>query len=114
MGKSRLFPIECEGKTVGEVTVFETSPSSECEGKMAEMSYRVDEAFRGRGLATEALRRISDQLLREEGYAVLFCNCYANNAASARVMEKAGFTDTGKLVAEKETPECPIRVFFKV
>lgn len=114
MGKSFSFPIECEGKTVGEVTVFETSPSSECEGKMAELSYRVDEAFRGRGLATEALKRVSEQLLREEGFAVLFCNCYVDNAASARVMEKAGFTDTGKLVVEKETPECPIRVFFKV
>lgn len=114
MGKRLSFPIECEGKTVGEVTVFESSPSSECEGKMAELSYRVDEAFRGRGLATEALKRVSEWLLREEGFAVLFCNCYADNAASARVMEKAGFTDTGKLVVEKETPECPIRVFFKV
>jgi RimJ/RimL family protein N-acetyltransferase len=114
MGKSLSFPIECDGIKVGEVTAFESSPSSECDGRMAELSYRVDEAFRGRGLATEALRRVSEKLLREDGFAVLFCNCYVDNAASARVMEKAGFTDTGKLVAEKETPECPIRVFFKV
>lgn len=81
---------------------------------MAEISYRVDEAYRCRGLASEALKRVSEKLLREEGFAVLFCNCYADNEASLRVMQKAGFTDTGKLVAEKETPECPIRVFFKV
>ena len=109
-----MFPIECDGIQVGEVTAFESSPSSECDGRMAEISYRVDEDYRRRGLASEALRRVSEKLLREEGFAVLFCNCYADNEASVRVMQKAGFTDTGKLVAEKETPECPIRVFFKV
>lgn len=114
MGRSLSFPIECDGIQVGEVTAFESSPSSECDGRMAELSYRVDEAYRRRGLATEALKRVSEKLLREEGFAVLFCNCYADNEASLRVMQKAGFTDTGKLVAEKETPECPIRVFFKV
>lgn len=81
---------------------------------MAELSYRVDEAYRRRGLASEALKRISDRLLREEGFSVLFCNCYADNEASVRVMQKAGFTDTGKLVVEEDAPNRPIRVFFRI
>jgi len=113
MGRSLSFPIECDGIIVGEVTAHESSPSSECEGRMAELSYRVDEAFRRRGLASRALALVSDRLLREE-FSVLFCNCYADNEASLRVMQKAGFTDTGKLVVEEERPDRPIRVFFKV
>lgn len=81
---------------------------------MAEISYRVDEEFRCRGLATKALMQVSEHLLRNEHYEVLFCNCYTDNTASIRVIEKAGFIDTGKLVAEEDAPERPIRVFFKV
>lgn len=81
---------------------------------MAELSYCVDEAYRRRGLASEMLKRVCDKLLLEEGFSVLFCNCYADNEASVRVIQKAGFTDTGKLVVEEEAPDRPIRVFFRV
>lgn len=107
-----VFPIECEGREVGETVVYPSSPAT--GEKMAEISYRVDEEFRCRSLATKALTQVSEHLLRNEHYEVLFCNCYTDNIASARVMEKAGFIDTGKLVAEEDAPERLIRVFFKV
>ena len=108
--EQKVFSIEYNGNKVGDVTVHPVPTVS--HERVAEISYYVDEAFRCRGLATEALKRVSRLMLNERCYDVLFCNCYADNAASVRVIEKAGYIDTGKLVVETDAPERPIRVFF--
>lgn len=111
MVKTLVFPIERDGQQVGNVTVYPHRDTATGQ-RTAEISYHVDEPYRGQGLATEALRHVSQKLLEGEGYDVLFCNCYADNKASVRVMEKAGYTDSGKLIIEEDAPEKPIRVFF--
>ena len=78
-------------------------------GRQYELSYWVDPAHWGKGLATECAKGIRDwafDILKAGG---LRAACAMENAASARVLEKAGFhfmntsrseptdTDTGKL-----------------
>ena len=51
----------------------------------------------GRGLMTEALTEVADWSLRQDGVWRIGDVCDVDNAASARVMEKAGFAREGIL-----------------
>jgi RimJ/RimL family protein N-acetyltransferase len=46
----------------------------------------------GRGLATEAIALLKEHAFAQLGLHKLTASCYANNAASAKAFEKAGFT----------------------
>lgn len=63
----------------------------------AEVAYALARPLWGRGLMTEAIRRV-----RDFGFDVMGCNrlearCLSENRASARVMEKVGMTFEGVL-----------------
>ncbi len=57
-----------------------------------EVTYWVDRAYWGRGVATGALRA----LLAEVPERPLFARAAADNAGSLRVLEKCGFTPTAR------------------
>lgn len=57
----------------------------------AEIGYWIGRPYWGRGFATEALRRIVTFAFAELGLARLEAGVFVGNAASARVLEKAGF-----------------------
>ncbi len=64
----------------------------------AEVGYWLGARFWGRGIATEAVRQLTALAFdRRPGLERLFALPYANNAASARVLEKAGYTLEGTL-----------------
>jgi len=54
-------------------------------------------ALLGRGIATEALRAVTAHAFRVHGLHRLFALPYAGNAASCRVLEKAGYRLEGRL-----------------
>ena len=88
------FAIDVAGEAVGGIS-FHAGTDIERVG--AELGYWVGEAFWGRGIATDAVRLLSDYALGEREYERLFALPFARNAASARVLEKAGYLREGTL-----------------
>jgi [ribosomal protein S5]-alanine N-acetyltransferase len=64
----------------------------------ADMGYELDPAFWGRGYATEAARALLDHGFRVLGLHRIHAHCLAENAASARVLEKLGMRLEGRLI----------------
>ena len=56
-----------------------------------EIGYHIAKACTGKGYATEALRAFLPAMAQEHGLSEIYGICLAENAASARVMEKCGF-----------------------
>ena len=56
-----------------------------------EIGYHVAERHAGNGYATEAVRAFLPAIASEKGLTEVFGICLAENAASARVLEKCGF-----------------------
>ncbi len=85
--------IECEGQCAGWVTLDVTSR----EHSVASVGYSVSEAFRGRGLATGAVRQVIAIAFDPDGLALdrLEANAAVENIASRRVLIKAGFREEG-------------------
>jgi RimJ/RimL family protein N-acetyltransferase len=61
----------------------------------AELGFTLALSFHGRGYATEAVRGILGHLFGVEGLHKVSAECDARNTASARVLERAGFTREG-------------------
>ena len=57
----------------------------------------------GRGFATEALKAMVE-IARQTGVLRLEAICHTNHSASARVLEKCGFKQEGRLAAHTEFP----------
>ena len=55
-----------------------------------EVGFSVDKDWQGRGLATEALRKVLSYLTNHEGFSCVTAWCAAENSGSRRVLEKAG------------------------
>lgn len=57
----------------------------------AEIGYWLGESYWGRGIATEALRLMTDYVFGSMNMLRLFALPFADNAGSIRVLEKAGY-----------------------
>ena len=64
------------------------------------IGYRLRECFWGRGLATEAARLMVGYLYGETDIEIITASTMVENAASARVLEKADFIRTARYVEE--------------
>ena len=84
--------IEVAGEAVGGVGFV---PGTDIERFSAEIGYWLGESMWGRGIATEAVALVSAYVFDEFGMLRLFAVPFADNAASCRVLEKAGFTREG-------------------
>lgn len=62
------------------------------QGHRAQVGYVVDKAHWGKGFATAAVRRIVATLEATPTISRIWATCALENFASARVLEKAGFT----------------------
>ena len=56
-----------------------------------EIGYSIVPAYRGQGLATEAVQALTGWALSQPAVRRVVAGCEANNTASIRVLEKAGF-----------------------
>ena len=73
------------------------APRIDKDTRTAELGYVLAPAARGRGVATEALRRLSDWAFAELGMERLELLISVDNPASKRVAERAGYVCEGVL-----------------
>ena len=88
--RTRNLGMEEDSKIVG---VIGHSDVKDCppDELSAVIGYTMNEAFWGKGFCTQAVKEYSD-LLFLAGYDAVYADCFLDNPASARVLEKAGFT----------------------
>ena len=65
--------------------------------RSAEIGYWLGEPFWGRGIATAALRAVTDYAFAQHDLVRVHAAVYEWNPASARVLEKAGYVLEGRL-----------------
>ena len=65
----------------------------------AELGYWLAEPFWGKGVMTEAVKRITEYAFSNFSLKRVYAEPYTSNRASARVLEKAGFKYEGLLRA---------------
>ncbi|MEU3515175.1 GNAT family protein [Streptomyces sp. NPDC006654] len=68
------------------------------DGRQAELGFTFDPAFQGRGYATEAVTRVVEFLLLEEGLHRVSAACDARNVRSVNLLERVGFRREGHLL----------------
>jgi RimJ/RimL family protein N-acetyltransferase len=65
--------------------------------RTAEFGYWLAEKFWGQGIMSEVVPAFVDYCFKEFSLNRIFAMPHSNNPASARVLEKAGFTFEGRL-----------------
>ncbi|MFI4970469.1 MAG: GNAT family N-acetyltransferase [Lysobacterales bacterium] len=88
----RSWAIEIDGLAVGGVSLH---PGSDVHRHSAELGYWIGRRFWGHGIMTRVLGAFADRAMDAFRLHRLFATVYANNPASARVLEKAGFVREG-------------------
>jgi len=88
------FAIVCDDRVAGSIGVFR------CENihfRTAEMGYYIGEPYWGRGIMTSAVKQTCQYIFEHTDIIRIFAEPFSYNAASCRVLEKAGFTFEGLL-----------------
>ncbi len=67
------------------------------DGRQAEIGYTVAPAFQRRGYGAEAVARMLDHLLVEQGLHRVSAECDTRNLASLSLLERLGFRREGHL-----------------
>lgn len=88
--------IDVNGLAVGGIGYV---PGVDIERYSAEMGYWLGEPYWGRGIVTEALILMTEHVFESMNMLRLFALSFADNAASIRVLEKAGYVREGTLRA---------------
>lgn len=81
--------IEVDDLAVGGIGLI---PGEDVYAKTAHIGYWLAEPYWGRGIATDAVRAVSDHALTRLGFLRLEAPVFAWNPASMRVLEKCGYT----------------------
>ncbi len=87
-GNEFVFAIEVNGEAVGGIGIVR---GTDIERVSAELGYWLGEEYWGRGIVTEAIKRFAPWIMDRYGLTRLHADCFTDNPASARVLEKAGF-----------------------
>ncbi|MDE6220909.1 MAG: GNAT family N-acetyltransferase [Lachnospiraceae bacterium] len=88
------FAITADDKVIGSIGVFR---QGNIHRQTAEMGYYIAEAYWGRGIMTEAVRQTCEYVFAQSDIIRIYAEPFADNAASCRVLEKAGFQYEGTL-----------------
>jgi RimJ/RimL family protein N-acetyltransferase len=91
--ESRL-AIAVDGQAVGGIGFV---LHDDVERVSAEIGYWLGEAYWGRGIVTEALQAVTQYTIQTYGLTRVFAVPYEWNAASFKVLEKAGYTPEARL-----------------
>lgn len=89
-----IFAITVDGLAVGGIGIH---PRGDVERRCAEIGYWLGETHWGQGIATEALKAVSDYAFKNFDLCRLYAPVFAWNPASARVLKKAGYRLEGRL-----------------
>ena len=90
--ESTRLTIEVDGRVAGLIQYFE---EVEPKYRHAGIDLFLDPALHGRGLGTEALRRVVRHLIDERGHHRITIDPAAANTAAIRAYEKVGFRRVG-------------------
>ena len=88
------FAIVVDGEAAGGIGFM---LQQDVDRASAEIGYWLGEPFWGRGLATEALAAVTMHVIEAHGVTRVFAVPFAHNAASCRVLEKAGYVLEARL-----------------
>lgn len=80
-----------DGERVGELCFKGLSPDA-----ITEIGYGILPELQGRGYATEAVKAVTQWALSQPDVRCITAETEANNAASQKVLAKAGFAATGE------------------
>jgi RimJ/RimL family protein N-acetyltransferase len=83
-----IFAIDVQGEAVGSIGL---TPQQDLQVRVAEIGYWLGEPYWGRGLATDAVRRVTAWAFAQREFERIFAAVLEWNPASARVLEKAGY-----------------------
>jgi [ribosomal protein S5]-alanine N-acetyltransferase len=94
------FAIAIDDKVVGGIGVIvDDGRRGPFCAHCAEIGYWLGQEFWGRGILSEAVPAFTEWAFSELRLVRLFAAVYARNPASARVLEKSGYTFEGRLCA---------------
>lgn len=93
-GKTYSRAVFAEGVLAGSIGIFR---QDNIHFRTAELGYCLGEEFWGRGIATQAVRLACRHIFETTDILRIFAEPFAENAASSRVLEKAGFSFEGLL-----------------
>jgi RimJ/RimL family protein N-acetyltransferase len=97
--------IDCDGVVVGTIGAYDYQDNH------IEVGFSIAHGWQGKGLATEALRKVLEYLTGNECIPCVTAWCASENLGSRRVLEKAGM----RLVrTEKEGLSVGDRLFDKL
>jgi ribosomal-protein-alanine N-acetyltransferase len=88
------FAIVVDGEAAGGIGFILQEDVSR---RSAEIGYWLGEAYWGRGIATYAVRAVSEHIFATFDICRVYATVFESNPASARVLEKAGFVLEGRL-----------------
>jgi ribosomal-protein-alanine N-acetyltransferase len=88
------FAIDVNGEAVGGIALVLGDDVERCS---AEIGYWLGERYWGRGIATAALKALTDYAFKNLDLTRVFAVPFAHNDASIRVLEKAGYIREGCL-----------------
>lgn len=88
------FAIVFDGALVGSIGVFR---QQNIHARTAEMGYYIGEEYWGRGIASNAIAKVTRYVFDNTDIIRIFAEPFSRNAASCRALEKAGFKFEGTL-----------------
>lgn len=88
------FAITVDDKVIGSIGAFR---QGNIHRYTAELGYYIAEDYWNKGITTEAVKQICDFVFNNSDIIHIFAEPFAHNAASCRVLEKAGFEYEGTL-----------------
>ncbi|WP_237132723.1 GNAT family N-acetyltransferase [Pseudohongiella sp. O18] len=89
--------VEYHGELIGSVGI---TPQTGWKSHTAEIGYWLGEQFWGRGIATQVLERMTNEVFADGRWDKLFAPVLSPNQASVRVLEKNGYQLEGILKNE--------------
>jgi len=93
-GTTYAWAVTADGAVAGSIGAFR---KDNVHRLTAEMGYYVGEAYWGKGVMTQAVQQACRYIFEHTDIVRIFADPYDFNAASCRVLEKAGFTCEGTL-----------------
>jgi RimJ/RimL family protein N-acetyltransferase len=93
---AKTLVVEYDGRVIGDLMVSvedawaQAEVANQARGVQAELGWCFDPAYHGRGLATEAVGALLRLCFEELALRRVTANCFADNVASWRLMERLG------------------------
>jgi RimJ/RimL family protein N-acetyltransferase len=98
--------VEHAGELIGDLMLRvddawgQREVADRAQGRQAELGWTLDPTWTGQGYATEAVRALITHCVTDLGVRRVTAACFAENAASWRLMERVGMRREGHAVAD--------------